>query len=105
MCDESFDLGAFLTIDEVSFFEGGGQLDPKGRDGIAKRKDDLNSGVSKHAKDLLGPLVAAAKAARDAHREHLARIAAKRRRADRGAAAGGEEAPVPVQEPAPAEGA
>ncbi|CAK0870876.1 unnamed protein product, partial [Prorocentrum cordatum] len=58
---ESFDLGAVLTIDEVSFFEGDDQLDPEGREGIAERKGDPNAGVSKLAADLLGPLVAAVK--------------------------------------------
>ncbi|CAK0788510.1 unnamed protein product [Prorocentrum cordatum] len=88
LCADTFDLGAFLTVDEASFFEGDAELQEKDREKIAKRKEDLNAGVSKLAKDLLGPLVAAAKAARDAHREHLARVASKRRRADLEAAAG-----------------
>ncbi|CAK0819444.1 unnamed protein product, partial [Prorocentrum cordatum] len=56
LCADAFDLGAFLTVDEVSFFEGDAELEDKDREEIAKWKDDLNAGVSKLAKDLLGPL-------------------------------------------------
>ncbi|CAK0824339.1 unnamed protein product, partial [Prorocentrum cordatum] len=50
LCADTFDLGAFPTVDEVSFFEGDAELEDKGREEIAKRKDDLNAGVPKLAK-------------------------------------------------------
>ncbi|CAK0846924.1 unnamed protein product, partial [Prorocentrum cordatum] len=60
LCDEFFDLGSIFEIDEVSFFEADGERARGGRGEIAKRKGALNSGVSKLAKDWLGPLAQAA---------------------------------------------